>query len=583
MPDLFGFPEDPEVNLSGEWTPERLHDQMVKAAARLQDMEKEALCLYEPQEIQAQYHACRASNVILIGGTRAGKTLCGCVEDARCVTNQDPHKKYPKKGVLMLLGYGWNHVGRVFYPMLFLPGAFRIIKDEKTKAWRAFRPWTAEDKAREHESEDAPPLIPQRLYDPKDIAWESKGQNQFVRVKLKTGWEVWAFSSESDPRTAQGFRVNRIHVDEDLSDERWIGELTSRKAQDKGVLHWTAVPHSKNESMLRLVEFAEKEKDETNPKCVSFRLPFLSNKHIDDDAKQMALAEWANEGEDVLRMRSEGEFTYDSVLMFPTFSVGLHGMRRSELPKRDIPKDWTRFVAIDPGHGVMGALFAAVPPTNDFVLAYDELYIKQCDAEKFGEAMEEKTKGFSFRAFIIDAHGARLRDIGGGYSVWDQYQMALEKRHVRCELTGSSFSAGCDIKPKRAEAMRLALRVRENGRPYFRILLNDDPNDSLSSPTPAVPQFVRTMKRYRKKQDKRTNVVHDEPEDRGDVHMAHVGQYLIAFSGLEYVPPQPVSNGPAAWELIKKQHDQFMNPPRRQDAHPMVHFGPASLYHQEFA
>ena len=582
MAKLYGIPEAPETQFAGDWSPERIYDQMMQAAGRLQELEKESLGLYEPQDIQAQYHACTAPNVILIGGTRAGKTLCGCVEDARCVTNQDPHKKYPKKGVLMLLGYGWNHVGRVFYPMLFLPGAFRIIRDLKTGQWRAFRPWTEEDREREGEAEDAPPLIPPRLYDPKDIAWEAKGQNQFVRVKLKTGWEVWAFSSESDPRTAQGFRVNRIHVDEDLSDERWIGELTSRKAQDKGVLHWTAVPHSKNESMLRLVEFAEKEKDEKNPKCVMFRLPFLANKHIDEEAKKTALAEWANEGEDVLRMRSEGEFTYDTVQMYPSFSVAVHGFKRSELPNREVPKDWTRFAAIDPGHQVLGVLFGAIPPTNDMVLAYDELYLQQCDAEKFGDEMLKKTSGYSFYAFIIDAHGARLRDIGGGVNVWDQYQHALAKRRVSCELSGHSFSAGCDVIPTRAEAMRLSLRIDpKTGKPKFRILVDDDP-ELPGKMTPAIPHFVRTMKRYRKKQDAQGRVM-DEPNTRGDVHMAQVGEYLISFPGLEYVPPKPLPEAAKDWEAIKKQHDQFLNGRRKLESPQVVHFGPASSFHRSYA
>lgn len=577
MSNLFGVPDRPLPTAADMWSPERLAEEISRGASILQDREKESLMLYEPQEIQAQYHACRSPNVILIGGTRAGKTLCGCVEDARCVTNQDPHKKYPKKGTLMLLGYGWNHVGRVFYPMLFLPGAFKIIRDQKTRKWRAFRPWTEEDMARKDEAEDAPPLIPSRFYDPKDIAWESKGQNQFVRVKLNTGWEVWAFSSESDPRTAQGFRIQRIHVDEDLSDERWIGELTSRKAQDKGVLHWTAVPHSRNESMLRLVELADKEKDSPKPLCMTYRLPFLANKHIDDEAKKIALAEWANEGEDVLRMRSEGEFTYDSVLMYPTFGTGLHGLNRSELPKREVPAEWTRFASIDPGHGVLGVVFAAVPPDESMVLFYDELYIQQADAEKFGDAMAEKCRGKSFHAFVIDAHGARLRDIGHGSNVWDQYQRALAARNIRCELTGSSFSPGCDIITTRAEAVRLALRVHPTtGLPKLRVLLNDDMDDPSMPPVPATPHLVRTMKRYRKKQDAQGRVL-DEPNTRGDVHMAQVVEYMMAFPGLGYVKPQPDASAPSTWELIKARHDEFLNRSQKHDGDTTVHFGAASL------
>jgi hypothetical protein len=399
-------------------------------------------------------------------------------------------------------------------------------------------------------------------------------------VKLNTGWEIWAFSSESDPRTAQGFRAKRIHVDEDLSDERWIGELTSRKAQDKGVLHWTAVPHSKNESMLRLVELAEKERDKPEPICVTFRLPFLANKHIEEKAKQIALAEWANEGEDVLRMRSEGEFTYDTVLMYPTFNVGLHGYKRSELPNREVPKNWTRFVAIDPGSQVMAAVFAAIPPEDDMVLVYDELYVQQCDAVKFAEAMKAKTKGYSFNAFIMDFHGAKLRDIGGGKPPLEQYREQFQKLGVQCETSGHGFVPGSDDKDARSGLVRLALRIQD-GRttPRLRILLNDIERDdgSLESP-PATPNLVRTLKRYRKKQDAKGRVL-DEPETRGDVHLPQCLEYLMAYPGLNYVPPKPPPGEPANFELIKKQHDQWLNHGRKRPASQMVMFGPASLVH----
>lgn len=578
MSNLYGAPARPDPTPDQMWSPEVLAAKLTEGYSALADFEKEALSLYEPQDVQAMYHACRAPNVILIGGTRAGKTLCGCIEDARCVTNSDPHGKYPNKGTLMLLGYGWNHVGRVFYPMLFQPGAFKIIRDQKTFKWRAYRPWEPADAAREEEAEDAPPLIPSRFYDPKDIAWESKGQNQFVRIKLNTGWEIWAFSSESDPRTAQGFRIQRIHVDEDLSDERWIGELTSRKAQDKGLLHWTAVPHSKNESMLRMVESAEKDQanNEEKPTYVTFRLPFLSNKHIADDAKQQALKEWASEGEDVLRMRSLGEFTYDTVQMYPTFSMGLHSYRRSRLPNREVPKDWTRFAAIDPGHQVMAVLYAAIPPTNDLVLVYDESYLQQCDAVKFGQEMERKCKGLSFYAFIMDYHGAKLRDIGGGRSPLEQYRDQLALRNIVSEVNGSAFIPGSTIKSARAEAVRHALLPQMNGNPRLMILVND--SEDGTEIMPATPNLVRTIKRYRKKQDAKDRVL-DEPETRGDVHLPACLEYLMSYPNLQYMKPKPPAKQTQDWELIKKQHDEFLNPVRPHDQYPVVHFGAASLVH----
>ena len=71
---------------------------------------------------------------------------------------------------------------------------------------------------------------------------------------------------------------------------------------------------------------------------------------------------------------SEGEFTNESTLMYPTFNPSVHILPREELPA--VPNDWTRYVAIDPGHAVMATLFAAVPPDEKYLLIYDELYIR---------------------------------------------------------------------------------------------------------------------------------------------------------------------------------------------------------------
>ena len=71
----------------------------------LRERKVEALKLYRPNPNQEEIHKCRASEVLVIGGNRSGKSLCTFVEDARAVTGQDPFDKYPKKdGVLVIIG-----------------------------------------------------------------------------------------------------------------------------------------------------------------------------------------------------------------------------------------------------------------------------------------------------------------------------------------------------------------------------------------------------------------------------------------------------------------------------------------------
>src|SRR5690606_14532217 len=101
------------------------------------------------QPIQDEFHACTARDRLMIGGNRSGKSVGGFVEDARAATNADPYKKYPKEGTVVILGFGWEHCGKVVWPMLFRSGAFKVIKDLETGKWRAFRPATDWERRKE--------------------------------------------------------------------------------------------------------------------------------------------------------------------------------------------------------------------------------------------------------------------------------------------------------------------------------------------------------------------------------------------------------------------------------------------------
>ena len=114
------------------------------------------------------------------------------------MTGQDPHGKYPKKnGTAFLVGKDLKHVGKVLYDKLFVPGAFKVIRDKATGRWRAFRPWIPDDAAREEEARRAPSLIPQRLI--AEIAWENKKENVPSIVRLSNGWNLHFFSSLGKP------------------------------------------------------------------------------------------------------------------------------------------------------------------------------------------------------------------------------------------------------------------------------------------------------------------------------------------------------------------------------------------------
>lgn len=461
----------------------------------------------------------------------SGKSLCAFVEDARAVTGTDPYKKYPEKdGHLIIVGQNWPHIGLTIYPMLFKPGAFRIIKDLQTGEWRAWRPQDPEEAKRKKETKPAPALIPKRFIVPKGMSYRNRKERWISSVQLETGWTMHFFSSDGE--IPQGFKANRIHFDEDVQHPEWVGEMQARIADHGGNLHWSAMPHAHNDALLIEIDRGETQAEEgrEKPDVVVFRVGFLDNPYIGDEEKRKAVESWTAQGEDVLNMRLRGEVG-KSVLMYPTFQPQVHTVRRVELPDGEVPRDWCRYMVVDPGYEVCGVLFAAVSPDDKRIIVEDELWIRQCTASKFAEAVLPKTRGKWFYSFIIDAHGGALRDIGGGRSVKPQYVEELARLGIECELTHSYFVDGCDDIPLRTNAVREALHTRPDGTRRLMVLEG------------ACPNLERTMRRYKRKTISigGQTVITDKPESRGNVHLCQCLEYLMARDP-EYHRPKIVPN-----------------------------------------
>lgn len=503
--------------------------QMREVQAELLERRLEALRLYKPMPHQEEFHACNASERIVLGGNRGGKSLAVAVEAARAATGRDPYGKYPEKdGNLAIVGRNWPHIGLVIYPILFKAGAFRIIRDEETGEWRSIR--AGDDRAK---SKPAPPLIPPRYI--KDMSWVLKNAGYLNKVELVNGWTIWCFSSEGEP--PQGYQADLIWLDEDLNNERWVGECQARLADRKGRFVWSAMPHSKNDALIGLCERADKEVENGNDKPLikKFTFRFLDNQFIDDEEKRKNIERWSALGVEEVRMRAEGEFTTESTLMYPTFNTSVHIYPRAELPGGLVPPDWTRYVAIDPGHAVMAAVFGAVPPDEKFLLIYDELYIRQCNALIFGEQFAAKAAEQHFYNFIMDMHGGMLRDLGSGRLPHELYSEELKKRNVRSTISGSSFTPGSDDIPARTALVRQMLHIRGDGTTKLKILEG------------ACPNLLREMKRYRKKTSTVNGQVYvtDEPQTRGDVHAVQTLEYLCAYEPKYHQPPKTL--GPEPW------------------------------------
>ena len=493
----------------------------------------EALRLYEPLPFQERFHSCPSKEVLIQAGNQVGKSLCAFVEDARAVTGQDPYEKYPKEnGVLVCLGMAEGHIGRTIHKYLFRPGAFKIIKDKETGEWRSWKPWLEDDWKRKKATRSAPPLVPERMV--KKWAWKKRAQNVFEMCELTNGWTIYAMGSKGEP--AQGFQADLVHIDEDLERPEWYDEMIARLSMRDGKLRWSALPHAKNDAIINLNERADDEKNLEKPSTVVIRATIFDNPFMPEQVKQENIKRWRKKGEDEYRKRALGEMVTDSVLMYPTFSKDVHNAIRFEDPRNAVqkvltdnqgepPEDWCRYMVVDPGHSVCAVTFWGVPPETygAYVICYDELYLQQCNARQFADAVEFKTRGKVFQSFIIDAHGGRIREIGSGVLPRIQYSRELESRGVRSIETGSNFRAGSDDIKGREMRLRDWLHVRDSGTPKMMVSVVKCPN------------LIREFFRFKKKI--MNGFVTDEGNRRGNCHAIETCEYAAAH-GLPYVKPQ---------------------------------------------
>ena len=473
----------------------------------------EALRLYEPLAKLEPFHRSLARERLVRGSNRAGKTLTAAIEFSRAVTGQDPFGKYPQKnGRAWLVGRDGRHLGQVMYRKLFRADQFKIVQDPESGLWRAYRPWTDKNL----KPRPAPPLIPPRFV--ADMAWENKKEMTPSLVVLKNGWELLFLSSNAIPGV--GSDIDLAWFDEEIENSGWYPETAARLLDRHGRFIWSATPQASTQQLYDLSCRAE-----TDANVEEFIALLDDNPHIAGEEKLLLAAKLTDEER---KVRIGGEFAISSFRVYPEFAMAIHGVAPFE-----IPSDWCTYVAIDPGRQVMAALFAAVPPPgrvdSDRVYLYDELYLQHCDAEKFGDAMQQKLQGKTPpQEFLIDGHAGRVSEMGSGLTIEEQYTRALRKRSIKSAATGWGFAWGSDDVKAGLSAFRDLLRIQAAGLPTLGVFGE------------RLPKFEWEIGRYRYKSIRTDSgkLPGDEPDKKND-HLMDCARYLAA-RGLTYVKPRPV-------------------------------------------
>lgn len=513
----------------------------------------ETLRLYRPLPYQATFHESDAPERSLRASNRAGKTLSAAIEVGRAVTGQDPFGKFPKTGRCIIVGQKEQQLGEVLYRKLFKPGSMRIIRDAVTREWRTYAPNV--DYERRKETKQAPPIIPRRFYDPRQITWFKKKEEVPRKIVLNSGWEMYFFSSLG--QAPQGWDVDLVWFDEEIEHPSWYGEMAARlidraewdEEKDRwigGKFLWSATPQAGTVRLYEISQTAIQEKEDhpEGPRVEEFTATLFDNSYLSERSKQLFIDKMEG-SEDEKRVRVYGEFALLGLRIYSEFAPrGAHGCDSFV-----IPDDWCRYCSIDPGRQVCAVLFAAVPPRNwkhpNQVYLYDELYIRRCDSERFAELFAGKVAQNPIHEALIDHHCSRVTEIGSGKTVEEQYKAALEKRKIKFTRgNGVHFTWGSDDVEARILAVKAGLHVVDGHSTRWMVFRDKCPN------------FIKEAQHYCNAKDMKTGIPLDKPLKINDHQMDNWG--YLAMHKLPYAKPKlRKQRGNYAFEALRAKQTRM--------------------------
>lgn len=445
-----------------------------EAAKEIARRKMEALRLYNPLPEQLRFHESPAVERIACGSNRAGKSQVTCAELACYATGVHRWgRAVPAENALIyVVGEHEKHIREVMWKKLARPGAFKIIRDEITKQWRAVVPDQPYDAAYREKWRDAAPFLPERFI--KSVAWRSRKDDLPESCTLKNGSKIVFYTSASSPQ--QGSEIDLWWADEELVRHTWIAELRARSVTRLGSGMYSFAPTTSTPEAYQMWRAARDPKRELRL-IDNFFFKIEDNKYLSDEAKRRFFEQLS---ESDRKKRWYGIFDSESLVVYPEFDEAKH-----VVDPFAIPDDWTRWMFTDPGVQVCAVLFVGIPPPIDEsgkvhpnkgeVHFYDELYIERCTPTMYAQEVRAKMGRFArggFVGFAIDAHGGR-HTLDGVTHLIDLLTAALEQQEVFSVTTGSSYIEGSDDVDGRQECLRaLLLPDFKLGKPRLRVHRN---------------------------------------------------------------------------------------------------------------
>lgn len=613
---------------------------LLSSLLKLDRMQREPLQLFRPVTVQQYLAAASDSLELLIsGGNRSGKTYLGLmlfasrvlgiplkvtksgqfvVETINKVANlanhegdygplrkslansgeqlQDiplkfpiPTPEFPR--LYWILGRDQDHIGSRIYKFLFQPGHVKLIKDIETGRFRIYNPADPLDKCRHDEVVGAEPIIPERFIVPGSWKWVrgKKGLDVFSEVTLINGSVIRAYGTQGQP--TMGDEVDGAFIDEDLTNEAWLGETQRRLLNRDGWFIWAVWPQMKNFAVINLQQRV-KNKD---PHIQEFKLTFSDNPFATPAQKARSDAMAGSEEE--IRRRDYGETLADKLTMYQVDDE-IHGLGSPELARALVndptaegrqryllsltrkiergqivskqellthiwdeshcfPPEWTRYLGIDPSNTRTAVVFGVVPPPElcglkmgRTVIIENELVREQCNATELARQIKEIAGNLSYEAFIMDKRYGRMTHGGRDNTTFENYENSFAGARLYSRLTKYGFEPGIDVPSFRYRVVREFIDGTDGIPDLYYVRYH----------TPHLQHEFQTYRKKRTQAQDGTVQIMDEPANPGKYDVMAALEYLLAYldgsftMGVAYQPPDMYvipDHEPGLPELVK--------------------------------
>lgn len=545
-----------------------------QAAARIAKGKLDALELFRPTDYQEHVVRSDASEILVQGAPRTGKSVVVAAMMAAYVRDMSitfadgtKHRMREEEWqnrpvILWLIGLQLNHIGQTLYRLLCKPGAFDIVRDPVTGEWRAWQPGRipGDDKIPRSKRKPAPPFIPR--HEILKESWQDKTKDEFSSLTHRNGTMIYAYASTANVK--RGDPVNRIWIDEEIKFSAHYAEWQSRISDTKGKILWTSWPDAETPALLRLYRRCQEQRREVSQgfrvkaDVVNFVFSAANNRFMDEDEKRKRKEGW---NEDETTARFDGEFATANIRAYADFSRTVHVVdygsgnplndKVTEAMRKlnwNAPPDWSVDIILDPGTTRPALIWGAIPPPDfwdngqPYHVVFRELAVPRLDADQIAHRVRVADPGRRYCRFIIDRKAGDQTPMGFSWKVHEQYARAFKRAGLTCQVSGTYFAPGEHVWQVRHLKLKEWLAVRPGCmRPRLRVVPHTCPT--------LCRQLEETVKAINKEE------VKDKIAD---------GQVHDVLDTLEYwAGNDPVYLAPPAWvpvdsmSTIKDEDDRY--------------------------